>query len=75
MSPEQARGKDVDFRSDLWALAVIVFRAVTGVKPFAGDSIAELVIKLCIDPRPVATRFAPDLPPAIDRFFEKALAA
>ncbi len=75
MSPEQARGKDVDFRSDLWALAVIVFRAVTGVKPFAGDSIAELVIKLCIDPRPVATRFAPDLPPAIDRFFEKAFAA
>ncbi len=75
MSPEQARGKDVDFRSDLWALAVIVFRAVTGVKPFAGDSIAELVIKLCIDPRPVATRLAPDLPPAIDRFFEKAFAA
>ncbi len=75
MSPEQARGKDVDFRSDLWALAVIVFRAVTGVKPFAGDSIAELVIKLCIDPRPVATRFAPDLPPAIDRFFERAFAA
>jgi serine/threonine-protein kinase len=75
MSPEQARGKDVDFRSDLWALAVIVFRALTGVKPFAGDSIAELVIKLCIDPRPVATRFAPDLPPAIDRFFEKAFAA
>ena len=75
MSPEQARGKDVDFRSDLWALAVIVFRAVTGVKPFAGDSIAELVIKLCIDPRPVATRIAADLPPEVDRFFEKAFAA
>lgn len=75
MSPEQARGKEVDFRSDLWALSVIVFRAVTGVKPFAGDSIAELVIKLCIDPRPIPTRCAPDLPPAVDRFFEKAFAA
>ena len=75
MSPEQARGKEVDYRSDLWALAVILFRAVTGVKPFAGDSIAELVIKLCIDPRPVASRLAPDVPPAIDRFFEKAFAA
>lgn len=75
MSPEQARGKEVDFRSDLWALAVIVFRAVTGAKPFAGDSIAELVIKLCIDPRPVPSRLAPDLPPAVDRFFEKAFAS
>ncbi|MBK8253425.1 MAG: protein kinase [Polyangiaceae bacterium] len=75
MSPEQARGKDVDFRSDLWALAVIVFRAVTGTKPFAGDSIAELVIKLCIDPRPVPSKIAPDLPAGVDRFFEKAFAA
>jgi serine/threonine protein kinase len=75
MSPEQARGKEVDFRSDLWALSVIVFRAVTGMKPFAGDSIAELVIKLCIDPRPIPTRVAPDLPPAVDRYFEKAFAA
>ena len=74
MSPEQARGKEVDSRSDLWALAVILFRCITGVKPFAGDSIAELVIKLCIDPRPVATHLAPDLPPSVDRFFDKAFA-
>jgi serine/threonine protein kinase len=74
MSPEQARGKEVDFRSDLWALAVIVFRAVTGTKPFMGDSIAELVIKLCIEPRPVASRISPELPPAIDKFFERAFA-
>jgi serine/threonine-protein kinase len=75
MSPEQARGaRAVDHRSDLWSLAVIVFRAVTGVKPFQGSSIADLVIKLCIDPLPVATRLAPDLPPAIDRFFERAFA-
>lgn len=75
MSPEQARGKEVDYRSDLWALAVVIFRAVTGSKPFAGDSIAELVIKLCIDPRPVPSRIAGDLPPSVDRFFEKAFAA
>jgi serine/threonine protein kinase len=75
MSPEQARGaRAIDHRSDLWSLAVIVFRAVTGVKPFQGASIADLVIKLCIDPLPVATRLAPDLPPAIDRFFERAFA-
>ena len=75
MSPEQARGaRTLDHRSDLWSLAVIVYRAVTGVKPFHGATIADLVIQLCIDPLPVATRAAPDLPPEIDRFFERAFA-
>ncbi|MFT3776151.1 MAG: serine/threonine-protein kinase [Minicystis sp.] len=75
MSPEQARGvRTLDHRSDLWSLAVIVFRAVTGVKPFQAASIGDLVVKLCIDPLPVATSFAPDLPPEIDRFFERAFA-
>ncbi|APR81378.1 Adenylate cyclase [Minicystis rosea] len=75
MSPEQARGvRTLDHRSDLWSLAVIVFRAVTGVKPFQASSIGDLVVKLCIDPLPVATSFAPDLPPEIDRFFERAFA-
>src|SRR5262249_1466407 len=63
-----------DHRSDLWSMAVIVFRAITGVKPFHGSTIADLVVKLCIDPLPVATRAARDLPPAIDAFFERAFA-
>src|SRR5207237_290944 len=51
MSPEQARGVRVlDHRTDLWSLAVILFRSITGEKPFLGDSIGDLVIKLCIDP-------------------------
>jgi serine/threonine-protein kinase len=75
MSPEQARGqKNLDHRSDLWSLAVIVFRAITGVKPFQAAAIGDLVVKLCIDPLPVATAIAPDLPPEIDRFFERAFA-
>ncbi len=75
MSPEQARGaRAIDHRSDLWSLAVILFRAVTGVKPFQASSIADLVIKLCIDPLPVATQVAPDLPPALDGFFARAFA-
>ncbi len=50
MSPEQARGNRViDHRTDLWSLAVILFRAITGVKPFEAGSIGDLVIKLCID--------------------------
>jgi serine/threonine-protein kinase len=75
MSPEQARGvRALDHRSDLWSLAVIVFRSITGSKPFEAASIGDLVVKLCIDPLPVATRFAPDLPPEVDAFFERAFA-
>jgi serine/threonine-protein kinase len=75
MSPEQARGSAVvDHRTDLWSLAVIVFRALTGVKPFQGDSLADLVVKVCFDPLPVASQIAPDLPPALDAFFERGFA-
>lgn len=75
MSPEQARGvRAIDHRSDLWSLAVIAFRGVTGQKPFQAASIGEMVVKLCIDPLPVATRFTPDLPPEIDAFFARAFA-
>jgi serine/threonine-protein kinase len=75
MSPEQARGvRDIDHRSDLWSLAVITFRAITGVKPFQAESIGELVVKLCIDPLPVATAHAAHLPVEVDGFFERAFA-
>jgi serine/threonine-protein kinase len=75
MSPEQARGvRGLDHRSDLWSLAVIAFRAITGVKPFQAATIGDLVVKLCIDPLPVATQVAPDLPPQVDVFFARAFA-
>ncbi len=38
MSPEQARGRDVDTRSDIWPLSVVLYRMVTGALPFVGDS-------------------------------------
>jgi serine/threonine-protein kinase len=75
MSPEQARGiVDVDQRTDLWALGVIVFKALTGRLPFLGSTAADIIVKICTDPLTAATSLAPDLPPEIDRFFERALA-
>jgi serine/threonine-protein kinase len=60
MSPEQARGNRViDHRTDLWSLAVILFRCITGSKPFEAESIGDLVIKLCIDPLPIPTKLVP----------------
>ena len=74
MSPEQAHGSlDVDFRSDLFSLAVVAYHCLTGVVPFGGDSLAELLIGIVSkDPVP-ATRLAPGLPRAVDDWFQRAL--
>ena len=74
MSPEQAlASRAVDHRTDLWSLAVIAFRAVTGKVPFGGKSAADIIVRLCTERAPRATSIAPDLPPEIDGFFETAL--
>src|SRR5690606_32618685 len=44
MSPEQAKAKSIDQRSDVWALAVITYEAITGQRPFAGESFGDLVL-------------------------------
>jgi serine/threonine-protein kinase len=73
MSPEQARArKNIDHRSDLWSLAVIAFRAVTGALPFPGDEIVDVLMKICTAPVPAPSSIDPALGPAIDRFFARA---
>ena len=75
LSPEQLRTqKDLDERTDLWSLGVILFRALTGRLPFEGNGIGALVPKILVDPIPSATALAPWLPPAMAPFFAKALA-
>jgi serine/threonine-protein kinase len=75
MSPEQARGmKDIDHRSDLWSLAVIAFRALTGQLPFPGDQMGDVIVKICTDPVPLVSSYRPDLGPEADAFFARAFA-
>jgi serine/threonine-protein kinase len=75
MSPEQARGlPGVDQRSDLWALGVILYRAVVGSKPWNAQAIGEVIVAICSEPAPQPSRAAPDLGPGVDAFFERALA-
>jgi serine/threonine-protein kinase len=53
MSPEQVEGKRaVDFRTDLWAMAVIANECMTGVRPFDGSTFGELLLNICMRPIP-----------------------
>ncbi len=75
MSPEQARGlRTVDFRTDLWALGVITYRCLVGALPFTGEAVGDLLVKICTAPLPIPTQLVPELPPAFDAWFTRALA-
>jgi serine/threonine protein kinase len=74
MSPEQARRfKDVDHRADVWALASIMFRAVTGKRMFGNADGMEALTRLVYEPLPVPSRLAPELAAPIRAFFDRAL--
>ena len=74
MSPEQARGKSIDWRSDLWALGVIAFQCLTGRPPFESDALGELMGMIIYDPIPSITARALGLPDALGPWWERAVA-
>jgi serine/threonine-protein kinase len=76
MSPEQLAGDPVDGRSDLYSLALVFYRMLTGGSPFPADSQQETMIKrLTEDPLPLAAaRPEGRFPPALQRVMDRALA-
>jgi serine/threonine-protein kinase len=73
MSPEQIAGKKVDGRSDLYSLGVMLFQMLTGVLPFRGDSMAELMYKIANDDAPDIRFIRKDLPPRLTGIMATAL--
>jgi len=74
MSPEQVDGRQIDGRSDLFSLGVILYNMVTGHRPFQGTSAVTVCYKVANwDPVP-ATSFDLDVPPEVDAIINRALA-
>lgn len=75
MSPEQLRGgRDVDGRTDVYAIGAILYEALTGVPPFEGESMPTLVLKIISEPAPPVRNTRPDVPEQLVAIIDKAMA-
>jgi Tol biopolymer transport system component len=72
MSPEQARGKTVDKRADIWAFGVVLFEMLTGTRAFEGDGISETLARV-IEHEPPWNRLPAKLSPALRTCLERCL--
>jgi serine/threonine protein kinase/Tol biopolymer transport system component len=73
MSPEQARGRDVDARSDIFSVGVVLYEMVAGRRPFAGDTKSDvLAAVLMVEPEPLTKRF-PEVPAELNHIVTKSL--
>ncbi len=71
MAPEQARGKPVDHRADIWAFGVIVFEMLTGRQLFAGETVSDTLAAVPREEIPWST--LPPIPPALRRMLDRCL--
>lgn len=74
MSPEQAQGHELDGRSDVYALGVVLFEMLTGIRPFEGETPYNVAVKHVTEAPPSVCTVNPQLPRALDPVLFKALA-
>jgi serine/threonine protein kinase/Tol biopolymer transport system component len=73
MSPEQARGVDVDERTDIWGLGVVLYEMASGRAPFTGETPTDVVVAIVERDQPPISQHVEGAPPELERIVKKAL--
>jgi len=73
MSPEQARGKPVDKRSDIWSFGCLLYECLSGHRPFQGDTATDLIAKI-LERDPDWSNLPPETPPIVQLLLRRCLA-
>jgi hypothetical protein len=73
MSPEQIRGAELDGRSDLFSLGVVLFELLTGERPTKGESVSAIIYEIINEPAPVAAEVSSRVSTALSKVLHKAL--
>ena len=73
MSPEQARGQEVDARTDIWSVGLILYEAVSGQAAHIGTSAADFLVSILESEPPPLTQSAPEAPAELERIVNKCL--
>jgi serine/threonine protein kinase len=73
MSPEQTRGFEVDPRTDIWSLGIVLFEMVTGTAPFKSETASDTSAAILKTEPPPLSQYAPDTPFELERIVRKAL--
>ena len=73
MSPEQARGKPTDARSDVFSFGIVLYEMLTGKVPFGGETVTDTLSSIISTEPPPITSLAPHLPRELQRIVQKTL--
>lgn len=73
MSPEQARGKPLDARSDIFSLGSVIYEMLTGDQPFKGETVSDVIAAVLTTSPPPLLSVCPEVPPEVERIVSKAL--